>query len=314
MTTRLKPQPKRKPAVKEIRPAMLFYGRDFYADENVMVMTLAQEAAYMRAIWCCWQEGSLPGDMKKLAAICGKNMAVGTFERQIWPALQPCFTLTPKPNTLLDPKSEGEMRPRWVHKRVESIREETERRASKFRESGKLGAEGRWKKNLCQDGVAIDTPMANTCLSSSSSSSSSFAKENTKNICASDTDARVSDPPASSLFPGSETTDPKKERQRRLEAQQTAWFEEWWAAYWLKKSRKRARESFGRQVLTEERFHQVMEATRAQSPEMLSREPRHRPMGASWLNAERWNDGPDPAQTEKADADRDQLRRLLTQQ
>jgi hypothetical protein len=43
-----------------------------------------------------------------------------------------------------------------------------------------------------------------------------------------------------------------------------------------------------------------MEATRAQSAEMLSREPRHRPYGATWLTGERWTDGPDPAQDSSA--------------
>jgi hypothetical protein len=33
-----------------------------------------------------------------------------------------------------------------------------------------------------------------------------------------------------------------------------------------------------------------MAATRAQKPEMLSKEPSKRPHGASWLNGERWQD------------------------
>ena len=122
-----------------------------------------------------------------------------------------------------------------------------------------------------------------------------------KNSCASD-DARLSD---SASLPIEETpdstektdkvpagenpTDPKAER-KRFEAQQAAWFDQWWAIYWLKKDRGHALKAFKRHVLTEERFKQVMEATRAQSSEMLSREPRHRPYGATWLNGERWGD------------------------
>jgi hypothetical protein len=91
------------------------------------------------------------------------------------------------------------------------------------------------------------------------------------------------------MLPVSESADPQKER-RRLQVQQDQWFEEWWGAYWLKKSRKRAWESFGRRVRTSERFQEIMAATHAQSVEMLAREPQHRPHGATWLNGERWND------------------------
>jgi hypothetical protein len=103
------------------------------------------------------------------------------------------------------------------------------------------------------------------------------------------------------LFPGSEAPDPKKER-RRLEAQQDEWFRQWWDSYWLKKSRKRAREAFGRQVRTEAQFQRIMSATQSQSDEMLGREPRFRPQGASWINAERWNDETAPAVSAKPDA------------
>lgn len=89
---------------------------------------------------------------------------------------------------------------------------------------------------------------------------------------------------------GCETVQAAREERRRLNAQQDAWFEEWWAAYWLKKSRKRARAAFGKYVRTEARFREVMAATRAQNPEMQRREPQHRPHGETWLNGERWND------------------------
>lgn len=95
-------------------------------------------------------------------------------------------------------------------------------------------------------------------------------------------------------FPVEKPPDAPRNEKRRLSAQQEAWFQEWWAAYWLKKSRKRACEAFRRHVRTEARFRQVMDATRAQTPEMLSREPHHRPHGATWLNGERWEDDTAP--------------------
>ena len=72
------------------------------------------------------------------------------------------------------------------------------------------------------------------------------------------------------------------------------WFQQWWAIYWRKVSRKDAEKAFAKHVKTEARFEQVMAATRAQAPMMMHREPEHRPHGATWLNAERWEDQPAP--------------------
>jgi hypothetical protein len=134
---------------------------------------------------------------------------------------------------------------------------------------------------------------------------------NGKNICASDArlsdslDLSIDNPPFDTLephglFPVPESLDPQRER-REFRERQDQWFEQWWEIYWLKKSRKRAQESFDRRVQTKERFQEVMEATRAQSAEMLSREPQHRPHGATWLNGERWNDEA-PADAVKAES------------
>lgn len=64
--------------------------------------------------------------------------------------------------------------------------------------------------------------------------------------------------------------------------------------YWRKVSRKTAEKVFYSKVKTLNRFEQVMLATKAQLPTMLAREPDHRPHGATWLNAERWNDVASP--------------------
>jgi hypothetical protein len=76
---------------------------------------------------------------------------------------------------------------------------------------------------------------------------------------------------------------------------------EWWTEYWLRKAKKPAREAFAKRVTTEERFLQVMTATRAQRAEMLSKEPVKRPHAATWLNQERWEDEPDAVALPKRD-------------
>ena len=70
------------------------------------------------------------------------------------------------------------------------------------------------------------------------------------------------------------------------------WFEEWWAIYWRRVSRKLAEQAFAKCVKTQAQFDRVMAATRKQTPAMMAREPDKRPHGATWLNGERWNDEP----------------------
>ncbi len=50
----------------------------------------------------------------------------------------------------------------------------------------------------------------------------------------------------------------------------------------------------------------VMAGLRAQLPELLAREPSHRPYPATWLNGKRWEDEIDsPEQSEDARLDRE---------
>jgi hypothetical protein len=95
-----------------------------------------------------------------------------------------------------------------------------------------------------------------------------------KNLCASKNDARVGRSSAIGSSPSSQET----------------WFLAWWAEYWLRRGKKEARIAFFRHVKTQERFEQVLAATKAQKAEMLGREPKHRPYGSTWLNGERWED------------------------
>ena len=84
-----------------------------------------------------------------------------------------------------------------------------------------------------------------------------------------------------------------------LTRDQEGWFAAWWLEYWLHRAKKAARDAFRKHVKTEGRFQQVMAATRAQKPEMLTREPSKRPHGATWLNGERWADDVSPVMAGK---------------
>ena len=116
-------------------------------------------------------------------------------------------------------------------------------------------------------------------------------EQDKKSICASKDDALVSDQPDSLPVCQTSHEQPTKAKLRDgLTEQQEEWFSAWWQAYWRKVARKPAQRAFARLVRTQERFDQVIKATLAQAPEMLSRPPEKRPHGATWLNAERWND------------------------
>ena len=88
-----------------------------------------------------------------------------------------------------------------------------------------------------------------------------------------------------------------------LAAKQEAWFSQWWAAYWRHRARKAAREAFRKHTRTEARFQEIMAATDAQTQEMLAKEERYRPHGASWLNGRRWEDETTAPVQQQATAD-----------
>jgi len=123
-----------------------------------------------------------------------------------------------------------------------------------------------------------------------------------KSLCASG-DARACD---SSLVTVGEKPKhaPSVKKRANANPQQAAWFETFWAAYWLRRARKPALIAFVKAVKSPAHFEAVMAAVRAQSEEMLRREPQHRPHAASWLNAERWNDS---TEEKKSDSLLDQL-------
>lgn len=50
-------------------PAFQFYAAEYLADEDVALMSLEEEGAYIRALAYCWREGSIPSDDAKLARL-----------------------------------------------------------------------------------------------------------------------------------------------------------------------------------------------------------------------------------------------------
>lgn len=73
---------------------------------------------------------------------------------------------------------------------------------------------------------------------------------------------------------------------------QLAWFEEWWKKVWRKDAKELARRSWLKSVTDRATYELVKKGTEMQLPEMLSREPKFRPMMVTWLNQRRWEDEP----------------------
>ena len=256
---------------KEGRPAMLFYGREFFGDLNVMAMTLEERGAYVHMCWLCWAEGSIPDDARIIARIV-QPADVEAFVSQSFPKLRACFDV-----------AEG----RLVHGTVEKIRGEVKEFSRGQSERALRG----WEKRRNKDAGSMPDECRNDAKSMppisdlrSPISDLQSAKENT---CAPNA-ARVCD---SSFLEGEKHKTAHTVRKKGTpSAEQLVWFTEFWECYWLRKSKKDAANAFYKAVKTQAMFDAVMVAVKAQSPEMLNRPADKRPYAASWVNAERWLD------------------------
>lgn len=87
-----------------------------------------------------------------------------------------------------------------------------------------------------------------------------------------------------------------EQRQRPLEAQQRAWFAEFWPKYWRRSAREAAWRAFEKHVTTPQLFETVLRAVEAQTAMMMARADEHRPHASTWINQHRWEDeAPAPA-------------------
>ena len=151
-------------------PAMPWYGKDFYDDEHVKLMSLEQEGAYSRLLWHAWSHGSIPADLESIAKLFGVPKARAA---KIWPAIAPCWT----------PGADG----RLVQKRLEREREDRRVHAEEMRRLANL----RWGNGAAPDagshaqshsgnGAKPSARRHPSAQSSASPSASPIAKEGSK--------------------------------------------------------------------------------------------------------------------------------------
>lgn len=111
-------------------PAFQFYAAEYLADENVALMSLEEEGAYIRAIAYCWREGSIPSDTEKLQRLLkGASTTVVRVVKE-------CFNQ--------HPTDIGRM----VHPRLEREREKQRLWKEKSSDGGKKSAELKKISNL----------------------------------------------------------------------------------------------------------------------------------------------------------------------
>ena len=153
-------------------PAFQLYAAEYLADEQVMLMSLEAEGAYVRLLSLCWREGSIPANPLLLAAMCKHA------DQKVIKEVVPCFTKAGAPSG------------RLIHKRLEEERGKQEAYRAKQSAKGLMGGRPRKADDKPEEshGKATALPQLNHGLttvkpvissSASTSTSTSFSKEST---------------------------------------------------------------------------------------------------------------------------------------
>lgn len=123
-------------------PAFQLYAGDFFID--TLEWSLEEVGAYTRLLLYEWDNGSLPTDIKKLSQVAGTTPK--RFQKVSKTVLAK-FTMTDQN--------------RFINERLERTRQEQENYRKSQSESGKRGAEKRWKKHGKPNGNPISKPNGN---------------------------------------------------------------------------------------------------------------------------------------------------------
>ena len=153
--------------MKKKSPAFQFYPNDWLSSPKIMLMTPAEEGAYIRLLSICWMNGGLPDDDDELAKLSrlGDDWLKGGSEK-----IRKCFT-----------KRRGKLINQRLEKEKKKQRAWTEKSRQGGVQSGKARQQKSLKKKAPSKGgskmvATKDEPKGNTSSSSSSSSSSSKKK------------------------------------------------------------------------------------------------------------------------------------------
>ena len=113
-------------------PAFQFYPKDYTSDENVMLMSLEQEGAYLRLLCHQWLHESIPNDVSEVAVVCRVSPRK---MRKLWPRLEQCFPL----------RDDGRRANRRMSDDIEEMKRWREAKALAGSAGGKAKAAGKQK-------------------------------------------------------------------------------------------------------------------------------------------------------------------------
>ena len=113
---------------KEPRPAMPFYGADFYSSPDVLMMGQAERGSYIHLTWLCWRYMHIPDGRENFSRLVGAEMSEESYIK-----IRACF------------QDAGDER--LFHPKTETIRADFQRMSERRRAAGKAGAKGRWQKD-----------------------------------------------------------------------------------------------------------------------------------------------------------------------
>jgi uncharacterized protein YdaU (DUF1376 family) len=152
-------------------PAFQFYAAEYLADENVALMTLEEEGAYIRAMSYCWREGSLPSDDVRLS-----RLLKGCTPEALT-TVKGCFRISSNdPSRLIHLRLDAERKKQTEWKRKSS---EAGKKSGKVRRAKKFYTEPTF--NQPSDvGCDLVEPKTNSSFASSSSMSLSLTETETK--------------------------------------------------------------------------------------------------------------------------------------
>lgn len=92
-------------------PYFRWHPKDFDTDENVRLMSMCEVGLYVMCLNHSWINGSLPGDVRKIAKIVGQPLAQ---VKKSWQAVSKCFQEN-EPGSLTNSKQEKERK--WAMER-----------------------------------------------------------------------------------------------------------------------------------------------------------------------------------------------------
>ena len=260
-------------------PAFQFYPDSWLSSKDILLMTPAEEGAYIHLLSLAWLEDDcgLPNDDEALAILSRLGRK--------WE----------KSSHKLRAKFRAE-NGRLYNDRllVERCKQEEWRRKSS--EGGKRSAEVRHEANLKGGAMVVEewcVPKGNSSSPSPSLVTTSdivSAKADTPSTGVEDVGAAtkhsVIDPPFFTLG--------KVKSRPAILPEIFQWFAgDFWPAYPRRVGKAAALKAANKMARTPETRTAIMAGLLAQLPELNTREAQHIPHASTWLNQERWNDEPE---------------------